>query len=322
MDLFFLGTSAGTPTRSRNVSALAVLEESGRRWHLVDCGEGTQHQLLRAPLSLHNLSTIFISHVHGDHCYGLPGLIASAGMSGRKAPLKVIGPHDIEHWLRTTLTLTACHLPFELDFEAVERAREWHLGTYRVDAWPLSHRVPSYAYRFTEARPDPRLNIAKLIEDDVPKGPLWGRLLRGEDVEEQGRRFRSADYIVFDRQPRSVVVAGDNDQPELLREACQGAQVMVHEATYTQDIADRVGPGAGHSSALSVAQFAQDIELPNLLLTHFSARYQSGEGRSSIETLREEAASQYSGALFLAKDFQHYRLDNRGQLTLLDVQTP
>ncbi|GGJ96215.1 ribonuclease Z [Pseudomonas matsuisoli] len=318
MDLIFLGTSAGTPTRSRNVSGLAVLEESGRGWHLVDCGEGTQHQILRTPLSLHTLESIFITHVHGDHCYGLPGLVASAGLTGRRAPLRIVGPADIERWLTTTLTLTGCTLPFELHFEAVERTSQWQSHTLHIDAWPLSHRVPSYAYRFTEARPGPQLAFASLERDGVPKGPLWGRLLRGEDVENQGRRFRSLDYVTFDREPRRILVAGDNDRPELLADACDGAQVLVHEATYTADVAERAGPNAGHSSAFGIAQFAQATGLPHLVLTHFSARYQNDERHSpSIETLREEAAAHYDGALFMAKDFQRYRLDKHGALMLL-----
>jgi len=87
MDLLFLGTCAGVPTKARNVSATAVIEASGSGWYLVDCGEGTQHQLLRTPLSIRDLRAIFITHVHGDHCFGLPGLLASAGMSGRTQPL-------------------------------------------------------------------------------------------------------------------------------------------------------------------------------------------------------------------------------------------
>src|SRR5690606_26719888 len=111
MNLIFLGTSAGMPTKFRNVTALAVQEDTGRAWYLVDCGEATQHQILRTKLSLNRLAAIFITHVHGDHCYGLPGLLASTGMSGRTEPLVIVAPAGIEDWINSTLQLTSLHLP-------------------------------------------------------------------------------------------------------------------------------------------------------------------------------------------------------------------
>ncbi|MBA1275402.1 ribonuclease Z [Stutzerimonas azotifigens] len=318
MDLLFLGTSSGTPTRARNVSGLGLLEETGKGWYLVDCGEGTQHQLLRTPLSLHELRGLFITHVHGDHCYGLPGLLASAGMLGRKAPLEIIAPAGIEPWLRSTFSLSQTYLSFELVFRACETLGPWHCGTLKVEAVALSHRVPSYGYRFTEARPDPRLDIDRLDRHGIPRGPIWGRLVRGEDVEHEGRILRADDYVLFTREPRRIVVGGDNDRPELLAEACRDAQVLVHEATYTQSIADKAGETFGHSTAASVAAFAQSIGLPNLVLTHFSARYQADPARGlSIEDVRAEAASHYQGELYLAHDFARLRLGRDGTLMLV-----
>ncbi|MEY4562043.1 MAG: hypothetical protein RLZZ618_1320, partial [Pseudomonadota bacterium] len=109
MDLLFLGTSSGTPTKTRNVTGLALIEEQGRQWFLIDCGEGTQHQLLRTGLSVNDLATVFITHVHGDHCYGLPGLLASAGMHGRRTPLTVIAPLGVEAWWQATVQHTQLH---------------------------------------------------------------------------------------------------------------------------------------------------------------------------------------------------------------------
>ncbi len=230
MDLLFLGTSSGTPTRARNVSGLALLEDTSKGWYLIDCGEGTQHRLLRTPLSLHRLRAIFITHVHGDHCFGLPGLLASAGMMGRKAPLEIIAPEGIEAWIRATLQMSQSWLGYELIFRAVESLGEWCSLNMRVEAIALSHRVPCYGYRFTEARPDPRLNIDRLERDGIPRGPLWGQLARGVDVECEGRTLRSDDYLNFTRPPRRIVVGGDNDRPELLADACQAAHVLIHEA--------------------------------------------------------------------------------------------
>lgn len=315
MDLLFLGTSSGTPTRARNVSGLALLEDSGKGWYLIDCGEGIQHQLLRTPLTLHGLRAIFITHVHGDHCYGLPGLLASAGMARRQEPLDIIAPAAIEDWVRSTLEMSQSWLPYALRFHATETFHGWRNPQVRVEATALSHRVPSWGYTFSETRPDPRLNIDKLDHDGIPRGPLWGELIRGHDVEHEGRTLRSEDYLLLSRPPRRIVIGGDNDRAELLREACQDAHVLVHEATYTQAIAEAGKADFGHSTAAQVAAFAQAIGVPNLVLTHFSARYQNAPNRGlSIEDIRAEAAARYRGKLFLAEDFLRLGLGKDGTL--------
>ncbi|MEK8032899.1 MBL fold metallo-hydrolase [Ideonella sp. DXS29W] len=320
MELLFLGTSSGTPTKSRNVTALAVLDEQGPGWCLVDAGEGTQHQVLKSPLSLRDLRAILVTHVHGDHCYGLPGLLASAGLSGRQAPLQIIAPEGIEEWLRATQAATQLHLPFEMEFIRAEPVRHLPLGPWRVDAVELSHRVPSFAYAFTEAQVEPMLDTEKLAQDGVPQGPLWGRLKKGIEVEHAGRVLRPADYLKHPFAPRKIIVGGDNDRPDLLAEACAGCQVLVHEATYTADVAAKVGPGVGHSHAAAVAAFAESVGLPHLVLTHFSARYQANTGESSgmgsgptIDDIRAEAAAAYRGQLWLADDFARYRLLRTGE---------
>ena len=315
MDLLFLGTSSGTPTRARNVSGLALLEDSGKGWYLIDCGEGIQHQLLRTPLTLHGLRAIFITHVHGDHCYGLPGLLASAGMTRRQEPLDIIAPAAIEDWVRSTLEMSQSWLPYALRFHAIETFHGWRNPQVRVEATALSHRVPSWGYTFSESRPDPRLNIDKLDHDGIPRGPLWGELIRGHDVEHGGRTLRSEDYLLLSRPPRRIVIGGDNDRPELLREACQDAHVLVHEATYTQAIAEAGKADFGHSTAAQVAAFAQAIGVPNLVLTHFSARYQNAPNRGlSIDDIRAEAAERYRGKLILAEDFLRLGLGKDGTL--------
>lgn len=323
MDLLFLGTSSGTPTKARNVSGLALLEDSGKGWYLIDCGEATQHQLLRTPLTLHGLRAIFITHVHGDHCYGLPGLLASAGMARRQEPLDIIAPAAIEGWVRATLEMSQSHLPYELVFHATESLGHWRNRQMNVEATELSHRVPSWGYSFTEARPDPRLNTEKLDREGIPRGPLWGELMRGNDVVFDGRTLRSEDYLLATRRPRRIVITGDNDQPELLRDACKDAQVLVHEATYTQPIAEAGKADFGHSTAAQVATFAADVGLPNLVLTHFSARYQSVPGRGlSIEDIRTEATAHFKGTLFLATDFLQLTLNKQTELKQTDASQP
>lgn len=317
MDLLFLGTSAGVPTKARNVSATAVIEASGSHWYLVDCGEGTQHQLLHTPLSIRDLQAIFITHVHGDHCFGLPGLLASAGMSGRTQPLDIVLPAALHDWIRLGLVASDTFLPFELRLLAVEDLVEWRNQTLQVTAVQLSHRVPSVGFVFTELNPEPRLDISRLEAEGIPRGPLWGELAKGLMVQHDGQLLNGNDYLRASRPPRRVIVCGDNDNPELLADAAKGADVLVHEATFTQAVVERTGVTFGHSTAAAVACFAEAAGVRNLVLTHFSARYQSDPRRSpSINDVRAEALAHYSGQLVLAQDLQRYHIGRDGCLEL------
>lgn len=320
MNLVFLGTSAGVPTKARNVSGLALRESQGKGWYLVDCGEGTQHQVLRTKLSLTSLKAIFISHIHGDHCYGLPGLLASAAMHSRQAPLTIVAPAAIRAWLEATFEQTQLGLPFALEFISCDPLPAVEFGQITVATARLSHRVPSYAYSFTEKHPETVLNVEKLRQKGVPRGPLWGQLKQGMDIEVAGERLTSDAFLTPTHPPRKIVIAGDNDQPALLRDACQGAQVLVHEATYSQALAHKASE-VGHSDARRVAAFAESVQLPHLVLTHFSPRYQPGsQGSPSIEDLRREAAGAYSGGLHLARDLAEYRLDKTGHLAEMTAE--
>lgn len=321
MEFTFLGTSAGTPTRSRNVTGLALCLSGPKPWYLVDCGEGTQHQLMRTRYSVMQLRAIFITHIHGDHIFGLPGLLTSASMLGRTEPLDIIAPPQVRRFIDAVIENSDSSLSYPLNFINSEAPgfywQDDHLGVTNV---ALSHRVPCRAYVFTERNLERQLQKEKLVADGIEPGPQWGDLQKGKDVLlDDGRLLRSDDYTHIPRTARKIIVGGDNDTPELLKNACQGTHVLIHEATYTQDVADRVGPWPQHSSAQQVARFAQATKLPNLVLTHFSSRYQSAPGGSPhINQLAAEALQHYKGQLFLARDFDTYRLEKDFQLHKVD----
>lgn len=344
LKLTFLGTSSGVPTKHRNVSALAVecfnpYGQSGQRhskkqrpWLLIDCGEATQHQLLHSKLSLHHLSAICITHVHGDHCYGLPGLLASAAMAGRKQPLTLIAPADIEHYLNAVTQYTQMRLSFAIEFVAIEDLLAAHDPNYRLQLTrqhhlnivitPLSHRVASHAFVLTQQVTQQRLNTQALLAAGIAASPVWGRLQQGEDVLlKDGRLLKAEDYMLSQQQQLKVVLAGDNDCPQLLSEAVSDAAVLVHEATYTQAVLDGVrrradGFDPQHSSAKQVAEFAQTTAIPALILTHFSARYQPFHNADSrianMADMAAEVAANYDGAYWLATDFAQFVVDGDG----------
>lgn len=318
MELCFFGTSSGVPTTTRNVSATAIGLRNSKHWCLVDCGEGTQHQILRTHFSLNRLQAIFITHVHGDHCYGLPGLLASAGLAGRTNPLCIVGVAEIKQYLDAVREMTQMGLPYLLQFVDIENIAKLKQSCeidFEIEAIRLSHRVPSFAYGFIE-RTTPTLDTDKLDQAGIPRGPLWGDLQHGKNVvTEDGETHAAHDYFLPPRKPRKIIIAGDNDTPALLSDAAKSAEVLVHEATYTEDILNNVGEDRQHCSAKRLAQFAAEVELKNLVMTHFSPRYHDDpDSPQSIKILEEEARQQFQQQLFLAKDFDRFYLNKQGEL--------
>ena len=309
--LTFLGTSSGVPTKNRNVTALALQTSLNRDWWLIDCGEATQHRLQHIALTVHELAGICITHVHGDHSYGLPGLLASASMTGRKRPLILIAPLAVKAWLDATMLHTELFLTFPLIHVDVAAAQLVHQEPgLRIERHALSHRAPSVGFRFAIESVKWKLDSAALRARGVAPGPLWGQLQAGQDVRlDDGSVLAAADFRVAQVERAAVVIGGDNDTPALLGPACDDAQLLVHEATYTEAILQKVGPGPTHSSVQRVAQFAAVRGVPNLILTHFSARYDNPEGMAELEA---EARLHYQGQLFLAQDFASYELDADG----------
>lgn len=356
LQLTFLGTSAGVPTKQRNVTALAIeclnpylsganqqQSRKSRPWVLIDCGEGTQQQLLHTTLSLHQLTAICITHVHGDHCYGLPGLLASAAMSGRSTSLTLIAPKAIAKLLDALTLTTELYFPFAINFIAIEdllpEPKHEHKSQVTIDLDKqqqlmidihlLSHRVPSYGFGISQTISRRILNTDKLLAAGIPASKWWGELQQGKDVvTEGGRELRSADYVDNNTRRTRVVVAGDNDTPSRLISALQDADLLVHEATYTCEVLAKIqakNPDFDpmHSSAKQVGKFAQDIGLSNLILTHFSARYQGFDNPNSTTSnmghIRLDAESVYDGNLWLADDFSQYLVD--GAAKIVDGQT-
>ncbi len=317
MEIQFLGTSSGTPTRSRNMSAIAIRTRGAKHWSLVDCAEGTQHRLLRTSLSPMSLRAIFITHLHGDHCYGLPGLLASAGMLKRTEPMAIVGPPPLRGMIECIMAASQLTLPYAIEWVAIDDLP--HTGLLpdlRVHATPLSHRIASWAYTFTEAAVERKLDIDRLNAGGIPSGPAWGEIQQGRNVVlPDGRAVAAEEFLLPPRRSRKLIVAGDNDSPALLAQEARHADLLVHEATYTEAVLHKVGPGPQHSSAAMVARMAQEVRLPNLILTHFSPRYQDRpDGALSLDDIEREAREHYSGTLALARDLAVYALGKDGSL--------
>lgn len=198
MELTFLGTSAGVPTRTRNMTSIILnLQQPTRAemW-LFDCGEGTQHQFLHTPHHPGKLNKIFITHLHGDHLFGLPGLLCSRSMQGNSLPLTVYGPTGIKEFIDTALRLSGSWTDYPLTIIEVGPGLVFDEEGYRVTAFPLSHPVECYGYRIEQHDKPGALDAAQLIADGVPPGPLFHRLKRGEQVTlADGRVIDGSRYL-------------------------------------------------------------------------------------------------------------------------------
>jgi len=291
MELWFLGTSAGMPIRGRNVTSIALRNNrnSGSFW-LFDCGEGTQHQLLHTPLKLTRMKKLFVTHLHGDHVYGLPGLLSSRSSLGGTESLDIYGPPGLREFIDTTLRLTRTHLNYSMQVTEVAAGVVFKDNDVRVEAAMLDHRIDSIGYRIVERHRPGTLDAEWLTEQGIPPGPIYGELKAGNDVTLQdGRIIRSIDAVGKPTPGRIIVILGDTRPCENAVTLGKGADVLIHEATFAHDLVDKAEE-YGHSTARQAAEIALAAGVEKLLITHFSTRYK----QEDLVSLEFEARSVFS----------------------------
>jgi ribonuclease Z len=272
----FLGTSAARPTVERNVSALALVREGETL--LFECGEGTQRQMMRYGVSF-ALTEIFFTHFHADHFLGVIGLIRTLGLQARAEPMVLYGPRGAKKLLAQALALGVERVPFQIDVAEVKPGmvlREGHRGQragYEIQVFATEHGGGSVGYALREHERPGRFDPERARAAGVPEGPLWGKLQRGETVTLPDGRMVAPDGIVGARRPgRLVVFTGDTRPCGAVVDAAQGADLLIHEATFGEEEKERAKE-TGHSTAREAAQVALAAQARRLVLSHVSARY-------------------------------------------------
>ena len=311
MQITFLGTGSGAPTRTRNVSAIALtLPERGELF-LFDCGEGTQHQCLRSPsVRLSQLSRVFISHLHGDHVFGLVGLLASRALAqGGTSPVALYGPPALESYVRGCLQSTGTYFGFPVSFHAVRPGVVFEDAQIAVECAAVRHRCDAYAYAVQEKPQAGRFDVDAAKALGIASGPVYGQLKRGETVTlADGRVIDGTTLVGADRPGRRVVYSGDTAFcAEMVRFAA-GADLLVHESTFAaaeRSLADR----AYHSTATDAATVAKEAGVRELILTHLSPRYDADAG-AGLEMLLAEARAVFP-ATVAAYDFLRVEVPRR-----------
>lgn len=278
-EVHILGTASATPAFGRNLTAQAVYHNN--QLFLVDCGEGTQFQLQRFKIRPRHLKVIFISHLHGDHILGLPGLLGSLNLNGREEPLDLIGPQGLERYLNTTFSLSGTKLGFPLRITALThpdfREPVWENERMAVFPVPLLHRLPTYGYRFQEKEKPRRFLVRQAEALNIP--PNYFKLLKqGNTITLPDGRSIAPDSVLGERPAaHSYAFCSDTAYFEPLVPYIQGVDVLYHEATFQEEHRARAFETL-HSTAKDAAHIARQAGVGRLLLGHFSARYPKLEG--------------------------------------------
>ena len=300
-----LGSSAAIPVGRRRPTAQVVTYND--RHFLIDCGEGTQMQLGRYKVRTSRLDAIFISHLHGDHVLGLPGLLNTMSLLGRNFPLKLYGPAGLKPMLDKVFETTQGHLNYEIefiptnDFEAGDALLD--TGRIQVKALPLEHRIYCKGFRFQEVNVRPKFNFPRAKELDIPN-VYFGMLKRGNTVHLPDGRVIEAESVLFPPEPpRSYSFCSDTRYAENLIPYIKESTLLYHEATFDKSMEKRAAE-TFHSTAAQAASIARQAEVNQLLIGHFSARYRK------LEMLLEEAREVFpkaelarEGDLFKVKDY-------------------
>jgi ribonuclease Z len=271
LSLRFLGTSASRPTVERGVSAIAVVREGETL--LFDCGEGTQRQMMRYGVAF-SLEDIFFSHYHADHLLGVIGLMRTMSLQGRTERMRLWGPKAGARVLRQAVTFGADRLAFPVEVIELEAGAAVKRKDFDIVPYPVEHHGPgSLGYAIVEHERLGRFNPERARELGVPEGPMWGLLHRGQPVTlPDGTVVEPASLVGPTRRGRRLVLTGDTRPCAGTIEAAQGADLLVHEATFAEEEAARAKE-TGHSTAREAAEVAAAAGVRRLVLTHFSARY-------------------------------------------------
>ena len=298
MDFVLLGTGAGVPAKTRNVTAIALqlLEERGKVW-LFDCGEATQHQILKTAVKPRKIEKIFITHLHGDHIFGLPGLLSSRSFQGGVETLTVYGPKGIDAYITTSLQVSGTHLKYPLEIVEIEEGVVFEDDQFTVTALQLDHGIYSVGYRIVEKDRPGSLLVDQLRKEGVQPGPLYKSLKNGESIQlDDGRTIDGKEYLSAPQKGRIITILGDTRVCNNALILADSADYLIHEATFSAEETE-MASAYFHSTTVQAAETAKKARAKHLVLTHISSRYTLEDA----ERLREESVSIFANTI-MAED--------------------
>ncbi len=299
MEIIFLGTSSAVHSKDRNHPSIAI--RAFGEVFLFDCGEATQKQILQTNVSPMKISKIFLTHYHGDHILGLPGLLQSMSLNGREKKLTIYGPKGLNKIKDAIYSLGYCAIEYPVEFIEIDSGIIIDNEEYFIQAQRVRHNVPALAYSIEEKK-KPRFLRDKAIELGVPVGPAFGRLHNGEEVEIDGRIIKPEQVLGEPRKGIKITYSGDTRPCEEMIMFARDSTILIHESTFLKQDYTNAEEYA-HSTSIDAAYVAKDSNSKELILTHISTRY----SEDYAEIMLKEAQSVFENTR-LANDFMEIEL--------------
>ena len=292
MKLVYLGTSAAAPTPERSLTCICLVREN--EVLMFDAGEGAQVAYLKAGLPWNKKMKIFVTHLHGDHCLGILGLLQTMSMQKRTESLEIYGPAGIEEFITANIKVLNFGLPFPVFITIVEQGDVVNEKKYRISCCEAQHGIPAFSYCFEENEKPGIFYPEKAKELGIPEGKMWQELQNGNSVEVNGVKIDSSQVTGDKRPGKKIGISGDTRPTEKLQNFFTNSDYLSFDCTFSFDLKDRAIE-TNHGTAKEAAELAKNANVKNLILTHFSARY-------SDESVLLDEAKQVHESVIAAKD--------------------
>ena len=292
MKLVFLGTSAAQPTEKRGLSCIC-LEREGEIL-MFDAGESTQISYMKSGLGWNKKMKIFVTHLHGDHCVGILGLLQTMSMQNRTESLEIFGPKGIDEFLAANIKILNFSLPFSILITIVSEGKIYENKRFLIHAAKANHSITAFSYLFEEKDKPGRFNVQKANELGIPEGELWNKLQNGEEVNNNGKIIRPEQVLGTKRPGKKIGISGDTMPTKELEEFFRECDYLVFDSTFLDEEKQKAQDTC-HSTAKQAAELGKNANVKNLILTHFSTRYKD-------EIQHKTEAEQIHNSVITAKD--------------------
>jgi ribonuclease Z len=295
LNIIFLGTGGSWPTVKRNVSSVAI--KRGSEIILFDCGEGTQRQFQKSKLSYMQITNIFISHFHGDHFLGLPGLFQTMQLNDREKPVHIYGPEGMIKLTSQLLTLGYFRPSYDIVAHEIKGGDSIDFNGYSINVLKVDHNIPALAYCLQEMKRPGKFDKPKALGLDIPEGPLFSKLQKGQSITLNNGKIITPNMVLGPaRDGRKIVISGDTKPLQSMIKFSKEADILIHETTFDSELED-ISLEYGHTTAHQAAEIAQKAKVKLLFLTHISPRY------LNHKILEDEARAIFKKS-YVPKDFQ------------------
>ncbi len=270
MKLVFLGTSAAQPTENRGMTCICLVLD--KEILMFDAGEGAQVSFLKSKIGWNKKMKIFVTHLHGDHVVGILGLLQTMSLQNRTESIDIYGPKGIEDFMAANLKVLNFGLSFPVRIMMINEGEVFDDESYRIDCCEAEHSIPAYSYLFCEKDRPGRFYPEKAKALGIPEGKLWHELQQGHEIKVEKKTIKPSDVMGEKRPGRKIGISGDTRPTKKLEEFFKNCDYIIFDSTYSDELLEKAKENF-HSTAKEAATLAKNASVSNLILTHFSARY-------------------------------------------------